>query len=111
MSKPLLAALLLAAAAAAPAAAAEVPICAQPEVLRLVAERLSRTGQPVVVQAAPVGQQPGLRPDTVQCAAYVHTPAVNTPKFAGQVFDSESVYSFTLSLRRNGVFLEAPEAR
>ena len=99
--------LLLASNAAGPASAADgrarAPACSQPDVLRIVAERLSRAGQPVVLEEDGVGELSD-GTNRVRCAVRVHTTVYDTSQPGGR-FDRVYVYQYALELRRNGVFV------
>ncbi len=91
-----------------PALAATEPpaaVCGQARVLEAVRQRLARAGQPVVIEAADVGQVPGGRAGTVNCAVRLHTAIYDTPRLGPVPADVVEVYRYSLELRRNGVFL------
>lgn len=98
--------LLLATFAQAHANEQAVLLCAQPQVLSLVAERLGRAGMVQSIEAGPVGQVPGGQPDLVNCAVRVRAVAFDTTRFGRAPVETLSVYSYTLRLGRNGVFMQ-----
>lgn len=88
-----------------PAVEPPAAVCGQSRVLEAVQQRLSRAGQPVLVEHGSAGQVPGERVDIVYCAVRVHTIRYDTPRFGPTPVDDVRVYNYTLELRRNGIFL------
>lgn len=82
------------------------PVCAEPEVLLLVAERLRRAGIPQTLEANTAGQIPGLRSGMVECAVRVHTAVFDTTRYGRVPVDVVSTYRYSLRLGRNGVFVQ-----
>lgn len=88
------------------------PVCGQPEVLRLVAERVERAGRGQVIEPGSVNQAPGATPDRLRCAVLVQTAIYDTNRFGrAPAIGIESV-QYAVELRHNGVFLlpEVPGA-
>lgn len=96
---------LLALLLTSPVAAEPPPVCGLSRVLEAVQERLSRAGQPVVLEAGSAGQVPGERADLVYCAVRVHTTVYDTPRLGRVPADVVQVYQYSLEMRRNGIFL------
>lgn len=80
-------------------------VCGQSHVLQAVEARLSRAGQPVVVEPGSVGQISGPEVGLVYCAVRVRQAVYNTPRYGTAPVDVVQEYRYSLELRRNGVFL------
>lgn len=104
MMRPLLVAVLLSTQSCAAESLPEF-VCARPEVLQLVGERIHHAGQPVILDPATVGQRPGLRPNTVQCAILMQIAVYDTPRDGAFPEYRTSTYQYTLDLHQNGIFL------
>ena len=111
MVRPTLA--LLALLAALPGCVADygdVQACAQPDVLRLVSDRVQRAGLPRRMLTEAIGQAPGPAPDIVLCAIWVQRLTYDTP-LLGQAPANELVaYRYRLKLGRNTAFLLPDDA-
>lgn len=105
---------LLGLLAALPACAADPgrgPVCARPEVLRLVSDRLEQAGVPPRLEAQAIGQSPGPAPNLVACAVWVRRSVYNTPILGAAPAETRFVYRYTLQLRENAAFLLADPVR
>jgi hypothetical protein len=99
----LTAAMLLAPAAAM--AGVPGPACGTPEVLEIVARILNEHGLPALFVAAPVGQVPTSRPDTVLCAVRLQREVFDTNRFGSIPQYRERTYEYTVRRGYNGVFV------
>lgn len=91
---------------AGPVTAADMaqPICGSREVLAVVAERLQRAGQEMIIDRA-AAEVPGLQRGTVRCAVRVQTLFHDTSRFGIAPADEVRLYRYVLTLRKNGIFV------
>ncbi len=89
-------------------AAAQVtgPVCGSPDVLAVVAEMLHRTGQAIIIDTA-AAEAPAAQPGVVRCAVRVHTLFHDTNRFGPVAADQVRTYRYAITLRKNGIFVEA----
>ena len=80
------------------------PVCARPEVLRVVAELVARAGSDARVIAGPVGQAP-LTIDVVRCAVPLRETYYDTTRTGLVPQTRESVYRFDVRQGAHGLFV------
>lgn len=105
MKRLLALALLLFTQAPARAESLPGPVCGRPQVLVQVLETLRRAGQTLSIEPGSAGERPSDRPGLVSCAVRVHTLIYDTAQFGTLPRDQVSVFTYTLEMRRNGIFL------
>lgn len=81
------------------------PVCAQPEVLQLLSERMRHAGRGQLVEPGSINERPGSRPGLVHCAARVEVATYDITRFGSVPVITVNVVQYAVELRRNGVFL------
>ena len=88
-------------------AAVPGPICARPEVLRLVAETMAQRGLYAQLDPREVGEVTAADGASAQCAVWLHTVAYDTNVRAYVPEQRWEVHSFAVRRLHNGLVVDA----
>ena len=81
------------------------PVCAQREVLQLLAERLGHAGQGQFIEPDSVNERPGERPGLAYCAVRVQTATYDISRFGPAPVITIGIVQYAVEMRTNGAFL------
>ena len=86
-------------------------VCAQPEVIQLVDEGISRLIPGSVREPGAIAQVPTGDPRVIRCAVRFSTPFLDTDRFGYAVQLRQGVYEYDVRVGRNALFVSAADLR